>query len=402
MKHLLLLILLLAGCGPSSSGDAGIDVATAPWEAIEAEARGQRVNLMMWMGDPFINEYMRGYVAPALMERYGIDLTISSGQGKQVVSLLMTEIEAGKAMSDVDMAWINGETFYQLRQIDALYGPFVDRLPNARYIDLENPFIGKDFQQPVEGFEAPWGNVQFALIHDTLRTPEPPRTREALAAWVRAHPGKFTFDTGFAGMTFLKSLLIDIAGGPEVLAGPFDGRLYARYAPELWRYVNDIEPYLWMKGETYPAGLAQLHQMFATGEVDFTMSNNDGEVDNKVLQGLFPPTAAAFVLEGGTIQNSHYLGIVKTAEHKAGAMVAINFMLSPEAQLQKYDPAVWGDGTVLAIDRLPADWQARFASVPGRTHAPRREVIQPYALPELAPEYMIRLYDDFRNEVLAR
>mgnify|MGYP000296259919 CR=1 FL=1 len=168
MKHLLLLILLLAGCGPSSSGDAGIDVATAPWEAIEAEARGQRVNLMMWMGDPFINEYMRGYVAPALMERYGIDLTISSGQGKQVVSLLMTEIEAGKAMSDVDMAWINGETFYQLRQIDALYGPFVDRLPNARYIDLENPFIGKDFQQPVEGFEAPWGNVQFALIHDTL------------------------------------------------------------------------------------------------------------------------------------------------------------------------------------------------------------------------------------------
>jgi putative spermidine/putrescine transport system substrate-binding protein len=396
----LLLIILLAGCGPSSSRDAGIDVATAPWEAIEAEARGQRVNMMMWTGDPFINEYMRGYVAPALLEQYGIDLTISSGQGNQVVSFLMTEIEAGKEASEVDMAWINGETFYQLRQIEALHGPFVDRLPNARYIDLENPFIGVDFQQPVEGFEAPWGNVQFTLIYDTLRTPDPPRTREALAAWVRAHPGKFTFDNRFAGMTFLKSLLIDIAGGPEVLAGPFDAALYSRYAPELWRYINDIEPYLWMKGETYPDGVARLHQMFASGEIDFTMSNNDGEVDNKVLQGLFPSSAAAYVLEGGTIQNTHYLGIVKTAANKAGAMVAINFLISPEAQLRKFDPAVWGDGTVLAVDRLPEEWRERFASVPGRTHAPPREAIQPYALPELAPEYMIRLYDDFRNEVL--
>jgi putative spermidine/putrescine transport system substrate-binding protein len=396
----LLLIILLAGCGPSSSRDAGIDVATAPWEAIEAEARGQRVNMMMWTGDPFINEYMRGYVAPALLEQYGIDLTISSGQGNQVVSFLMTEIEAGKEASEVDMAWINGETFYQLRQIEALHGPFVDRLPNARYIDLENPFIGVDFQQPVEGFEAPWGNVQFTLIYDTLRTPDPPRTREALAAWVRAHPGKFTFDNRFAGMTFLKSLLIDIAGGPEVLAGPFDAALYSRYAPELWRYVNDIEPYLWMKGETYPDGVARLHQMFASGEIDFTMSNNDGEVDNKVLQGLFPSSAAAYVLEGGTIQNTHYLGIVKTAANKAGAMVAINFLISPEAQLRKFDPAVWGDGTVLAVDQLPEEWRERFASVPGRTHAPPREAIQPYALPELAPEYMIRLYDDFRNEVL--
>ncbi|MEZ4951010.1 MAG: hypothetical protein R2784_16740 [Saprospiraceae bacterium] len=41
----------------------------------------------------------------------------------------MAEMEAGKANSEVDMGWINGETFFQLRQIDALHGPFVDQLP---------------------------------------------------------------------------------------------------------------------------------------------------------------------------------------------------------------------------------------------------------------------------------
>lgn len=402
MKRIFLVLsMIAAGCGASPKGDAGVDVDTASWEAIEAAARGQDVNLVMWTGDPFINEYMRGYVAPAVAERYGVNLTISSGQGNQIVSMLMTEIEAGKAESEVDMMWINGETFYQLRQIDALYGPFTQRLPNAQYIDLDNPYIGVDFQQPVEGFEAPWGNVQLTLIYDTLRVPAPPTTREALAAWVRAHPGRFTFDNGFTGMTLLKSWLMDIAGGPDALAGPFDETLYGRYAPQLWAYVRDIKPYLWKEGETYPAGVAQLHQMFASGEVDFTMSNNDGEVDNKVLQGLFPESARAFVLEGGTIQNSHYMGIVRTSSHKAGALVTINFLISPEAQLRKFDPAVWGDGTMLAIDRLPAEWQERFRSVPGRTHAPPREAIQPHALPELAPEYMIRLYEDFRTEILA-
>ena len=39
-------------------------------------------------------------------------------------------------------------------------------------------------------------------------------------------------------------------------------------------------------------------------------------------------------------------------------MVVANFLLSPEAQLRKQDPAVWGDPTVLAMDKLdPADRQ---------------------------------------------
>ena len=49
---------------------------------------------------------------------------------------------------------------------------------------------------------------------------------------------------------------------------------------------------------------------------------------------------------------------------------------------------------------LPAPWAQRFAAPPRRVHAPRREEIQPYALQELAPEYMIRLFDDFRTHVL--
>ncbi|QXD15592.1 ABC transporter substrate-binding protein [Rhodocaloribacter litoris] len=395
-----LLVVFLAGCGRAPAPEP--DLARASWEEIERLARGQTVDLLMWTGDPYINAYMRTYVIPTLRERHGITLNIVPGQGNQIVSMLMTEREAGKTESAFDMMWINGETFYQLRQIDALYGPFTERLPNARYIDFDDPFIGIDFQQPVDGYEMPWGNVQWILIYDSARVSDPPRTPEALAAWVKAHPGRFTFDTSFTGMTFLKTLLIHFAGGPGRLSGPFDPETYARHAPRLWRFLNEIKPYLWKRGETFPASVTQLHQLFAAGEIDFTMSNNDGEVDNKVLQGLFPETARAYVLDGGTIRNTHYLGIVKTAPHKAGALVVCNFLISPEAQLKKLDPQVWGDGTVLDLDRLPPAWQERFRNVSGRRFAPDRAAIRDRALQEPDATYMIRLYDDFRREVIGR
>ena len=393
--------LLLTACG-SDEAPPALDLEATSWSDIEARAEGTTVNMAMWTGDPAVNRYMRGYVDSTLQVGYGIDLTISSAQGPQIVSMLMTEQEAGRARSEFDLLWINGETFYQLRQIDALYGPFLDALPNRRLLDLDNRFINTDFQQPIDGYEAPWGNVQFMLITDTTRVPDPPRTRAELEAWVQEHPGRFTFDVTFAGMTFLKALLIDIAGGEEVLAGPFDEAAYERYSAQLWDYVRRLQPHLWKQGETFPQGVAQVHQLFATGEVDFTMSNNDGEVDNKVDQGLFPETARAYVPDFGSIQNSHYLGIPARSVDKAAALVAINVLISPEAQARKLRPTVWGDGTVLDRDALPAPWPSRFAEAAAREHAPSRASIQDRALAELAPEYMIRLYDDFRREIIER
>ena len=371
-----------------------------PWAEIEKQARGQTVNWVMWQGDPYINAYVQGWVAPRLLQQYGVILKPVAGQGNMIVSSLMTEKEAGKAESETDLMWINGETFYQLRQIDALLGPFTDRLPNAKHVDFLNPFIRFDFQQEVKGYECPWGNVQLALIYNSKRVADPPRTRAALLEWVKKNPGRFTFDNSFTGMTLLKSWLIDIAGGGSALAGPFDQSKYERHATALWEYVNDLKPYLWKKGETYPASVAELHQLFASGEVDFTMSNNDGEVDNKVLQGLLPDSARAYVFDSGTIQNSHYLGIVKNARHVAGALVVANFMISPEAQYEKIKPSVWGDGTILSTERLPPPWPERFRDVPDRRYAPKRTDIQPRALMELAPEYMIRVFEDFRTNVL--
>ncbi|TNE54275.1 MAG: ABC transporter substrate-binding protein [Bacteroidetes bacterium] len=394
------LSLFIFGACTGSPKDTRPDLRTLSWPRIEKQAGGTTVYMMMWQGDPLINRYMAEYITPTVKERYGINLQIAPGQGTEIVKTLLAEKEAGRQASSIDLCWINGETFYQLRQIEALYGPFTDLLPNAQYIDFGNPFIGYDFQQKVDGYECPWGNVQLAVIYDTTRTPEPPRTLEALGQYVRKHPGKFTIPYEFTGMTLLKSWMIALAGNPDALNGPFDETKYAQLSGQLWDFINQNKAYFWRNGNTFPESLAATHQMFANGELDFTFSNNDSEVDNKILQNIFPATARAYVFDSGTIQNSHFLGIPATATNKAGALAVLNFMISPEAQLEKMQPAVWGDGTVLDLEKLPAKWRNRFENTPGRRYAPRRQEINEKALQEPAPEYMIRLYRDFREQVI--
>lgn len=390
--------LAVSGCAGGTGEQA--DPSKNSWEEIVQTASGTTVSMMMWTGDPFINDYMNNYVKPEIADRHGIELEILDGQGTQIVSTLMAELESGRSTSQVDMMWLNGETFYQLREIDALYGPFTDQLPNSEYVNYDNPFISVDFQQPINGMEAPWGNVQFTLIYNSDKVNSPPANRQELVEWVRSNPGRFTIPVEFTGMTFLKSLLIDIAGGDELLAGEFDEEVYKEASEELWRYLNELKPYFWRQGNTFPASLAQMHQLFSNSEIWFTMSNNDSEVDNKISRGLFPNSSRAYVPEFGSIQNSHFLGISRNSPNKAGAMVVINYLLSPEAQYRKMDPGVWGDRTVLSIEKLPAEWKERFQSIPNRTHAPPRAELEQYALMELEPEYMIRMFEDFRTYVV--
>lgn len=376
-----------------------IDLSKLSWDEIIEQGKSQKINMMMWKGDPKINAYMKDFVKPLVKEKYDIELNIIGGQGNVLVQNLMNEIQADASRSELDLLWINGETFYQLRQIDALFGPWTEKLPNSKYIDFENPFIGKDFQQEIDGYEMPWGNVQMTLIYNSDKVKNLPQTREELFDFVKENPGKFTFDNHFTGLTFMKSLLIDIAGR-NTLSGDFDEEKYKKYSSELFSYLKKLKPYLWRKGEVFPEDVAQMHQLFAAGELWFTMSNNDAEVDNKINEGLFSKKSRAYVPDFGSIQNSHYLGIPEKSAHKLSAMLVINEMISPELQFQKMQPEVWGDGSVLDIEKLPEDLQRKWQSKVQRQYAPSRAEIQHNALQELAPEYMIRLADDFQEKIL--
>lgn len=404
MKKILLISFLfsiLISCKKEVTVDSE-KLMSKSWDTITADAKGKKLTMMMWLGDSKINRYMKDYVKAEVKKQFDIDLEITEGQGNSIVQILMTEKQANAKNSDVDMVWINGETFFQLRQIDGLFGPWTSKVPNSKYIDFENPFIGIDFQNKIEGYELPWGNVQMSIIYNPLKVANPPQTRAELLEFVKKNPGVFTFDNQFTGLTFLKSLLVDISGNKNELSGKFDEKKYKKYSAELWQYINQLKPYLWRKGEVFPEGVAQMHQLFSNGELWFTMSNNDAEIDSKIEEGVFPATSESYVPKFGSIQNSHYLGIIKTSGNIEAAMVVANFMVSPEAQLKKLDPNNWGDGTVLNRTKLIKGMQQKFENLPARKKAPNRKDIEKRAIMELEPDYMIRLAADFKTQIIQK
>lgn len=387
------------GSQASVGGDASA-WADAPWESVLEAANGTEVRWRMWRGDPSINAFIETWVAPQLLERYGITLRTVDAQGPEIVNQLVVEKEAG-ARGFADLVWINGETFHQLMEEALLQGPWAHRIPHAALIDSTSTIVLEDFERPILGWESPWGRVQFAMIYDTLRTPEPPRDLAELGAWIRDNPGRFTHDQSFTGVTFLKGVLYALAGGHESFQGGFSEEAYREGSAPLWAWLEAHAPLFWRQGTVYPAGVAELHRLFANQEVDFTFSNNENEVVTKVRQGILPPSSRATVLRDATIANAHYLGIPFNAQNPAGAMVVANFLLSPEAQFEKQRPEIWGDGTVLGLERLDPEWREAFAALEAdpSARAIPRDTLDRYGRPEVAPEYHIRILEDWRRRI---
>ena len=71
-------------------------------------------------------------------------------------------------------------------------------------------------------------------------------------------------------------------------------------------------------------------------------------------------------------------------------------------QLNKMNPANWGDGTVLDKNKLDSEWKQKFEKAAERKYSPKRKDIESKALAELDPMYMVRLYDDFRKFVIEK
>lgn len=407
---------MLAACGSSDRANAGNDtgsdagsaaarrettsaaaLVSVPWDSVVRLARGTTVMWRMWRGDPSINAYVDGWVAPRLREAYGITLEAIEGQGAELVNTLVTEREArGDRPGTASLLWINGETFAALRAERLLFGPWARAIPNAALVDTVSPIIARDFEVDPAGFESPWGSVQSAIVFDSARTPAPPQTVRALRAWILAHPGRFTHDQSFTGVTFLKTLMYAQGGGLSRFTGGFREADYAAGRDSVFRWLDETRASFWRAGKMYPPDVAAMHRLFANREIDVTMTNNHREVAAKIRAGVLPVTARAMILRDGAIANSHYVGIPFNAPNPAGAMVVADFLISPEAQWQKAGLDVWGDGTVLDIARLPAPWPARFLERTQTAGEIPIDTLARYARPEVAAEYHNRILADWR------
>jgi putative thiamine transport system substrate-binding protein len=223
--------------------------------------------------------------------------------------------------------------------------------------------------------ESPWEMAQFVLLHDSARTPAPPRTIAALLEWARAHPGRFTYPQppDFIGLTFLKQVLVDSVADKSVLQQPATDANFDSVTAPLWAYMDELRPLLWRQGKAYPKSGPDQRQLLSDGEIDIALSFSPMEAATGISQGLLPATARVYVLEGGTIGNTNFVAIPFNANAKEGAMVVANFLLSAEAQGRAQDPRYLGAFSVLDLNKLSADQRTAFAAIPANPAVPTNQ-----------------------------
>lgn len=405
------MVLSLTACGSRNDESSSekkeakeeVNIEDMSFDELKEEAKGSTVTFYGWGGDEKLNAWLDDVFAPAMKEKYDITMERVPMDIEQVLSQLSGEIEAGTEDGSIDMIWINGENFQSAKENNMLYGPFVDKLPNfEEYIDTESEDVTMDFAYPIEGYEAPYGKAQVVMMVDTAVTPEMPANAEEFMEFVKKYPGKVTYPAlpDFTGSVFVRNIISEICGWEQFMdMEPDKETVKAAIEPAL-AYLRELNPYLWNEGKTFPDSSVTQDNMFADGELVFNVTYGAYDVPVAIEDGKYTETTQSFQFDKGTIGNTNFMAIAANSGNKAGAMVAINEMMSPEIQADRF--ATMKTLPVVDYDKLNDEQKAAFDEVElGKGAIPQDELLSK-RIPEMPAELVPIIEEIWQEEVVGK
>ena len=376
-------------------------VSEVNYDEIVKKAEGTSVNLYSWGGDDKRNQWLDDYIIPKMKEDYDIDVNRVGMDIDEILNLMLAEKNSEDG--DVDVVWINGENFENAKNNGLLFGPITQVLPNFNdYVDQDDDGIKYDFGEPVENMEAPYGGAQFVFMYDSSKIDNPPKNAEELLELAKANPGMISYASlpDFTGSAFVRNIISDIQGYEDFMDKDLTKEELRKMLKPTIDYLNELKPYLWNEGQSYPADNPTLTNMFADGELIMAMSYNPNAASTGVVDGQFNENVRTAVFDKGTIANTHFLAISKGSSNKDAATVLINLILSPEAQISKADPEVLGDLPIIDYDKLTDKQKKMYDEIPSGEYTLSTKELEEHRIPEMPANIVPLIEEIWEEEVL--
>ena len=322
----------------------------------------KKINFHAWGGSVVINNFISQ--ASQNLKKNNIDLrhTKITDIAETVKILLSDKKNNNLKNGKIDLIWVNGENFQRLKKNELLFGP-VDQIKNYTYINRRDASLHSDFGEPVEGLEVPWGRAQFVLIYDSQMIDKPPQTISQLKHFITNNPGRFTYPQipNFHGTTFLKQLLYEMVKDKAILQQPFSSCLSpCKPITNLMLFLQEIHPFLWNKGKRFPKSISETIPMLSNREIWLTINFNPNAAATNVKNGNLRDVTRTTSFMNGAIGNTHYLAIPFNSSKKSASLQVINYLISPQSQADKANIEIWGDPTVLDLNKMSAEQQNMF------------------------------------------
>ncbi|MEG2786237.1 MAG: ABC transporter substrate-binding protein [Romboutsia sp.] len=378
MKKIIALVITLSlvflvGCSSNDSYQSS-DTLSKGYKNIESSAKGSTVNFYGWGGNEVFNKWFDTYVIPNMKEKYDITVKRVGMDIDTIMNKLISEKQVKNTKGNIDVIWINGENFKVAKDNNLLFGPFTDKIENyEKYVDTKSKDITTDFGTSVDNMESPWGKASFSVVKNSDKINSTIVDAKSLKKAIVNNPGKFTYPAppDFTGSAFVRNIIYDIVGYEKIANLPENEEKVKEAIKPAIDYLNEIKPYLWNEGKTYPATIAQLDNMYSDNEVYFSMSYAPNEVKGKIESGEFSKNTQFINFDKGNISNTHFLAIPENSKNKEGSMVLINYLTSIDAQSSKSNPKNWGDMTILDLNKIPKEDKSKFKySVDIKTQIP--------------------------------
>ncbi len=390
----------LVGCSGTSTDTSSEDIDYTDWDAVVEAARGTTVTYYGYDGNEDLNTWV-SELAETVLEKY--DITLNYIYDESAMTALTDSLAAGSTANDgaFDIGWVNGLNFKDNQELGGWFGPIDELLPNFEaYVDPENPLVYIDFAYDNEGYEAPFGFYELNIIKDDAVAPGDLSSPEDFMELAMTYPGKFTYPSSenWVGAAFIRTIIYNTCDNYEDLmtVDPEDTDAIREIIQPALDYLIELNPYLWQEGQTFPADNDEMTQLFSNGEIYNDVLYDQYGCGAKINSGVYPETAQSYIFEN-TTANFSYWAIPYNSPNKAGALVVINEMLSPEQQALKSSRAA---GDVLDHSKLTEEEQAVFEEIDHGPNNVSDDALQEAATSEYSADVEAAITEIWLEEVV--
>jgi putative spermidine/putrescine transport system substrate-binding protein len=235
--------------------------------------------------------------------------------------------------------------------------------PNIKNVDQK-------LLTPVKGAAIPYRGSSVVLAYDSKNVPNPPKTLSALLQWIKAHPGKFTYNSpnsGGSGYSFAETV-VDSFIPANILR-----QMQTGYVPNLesnWKQgfdlLHSLNQYVYQG--VYPNGNAAVLDLLGKGQIWVAPVWSDQSL-TALKTGQLPPSIHLTQIASPSFTGgAAYLGVPKSAKHKVDVYKFVDYILSPAAQTQIIN--VMAGFPAIPLKLMPQAIQNKFADVSANSLRP--------------------------------
>jgi putative spermidine/putrescine transport system substrate-binding protein len=195
--------------------------------------------------------------------------------------------------------------------------------------------VNADLLVPVKGAAIPYRGSSVVLAYNTDKVKSAPKTLNALLDWIRANPGKFTYNSpnsGGSGYSFAETV-VDSLLTPAILKQMDQG--YDTSIQSNWKQgldlLHSLNKSMYGNG-VYPNGNAAVLNLLAQGQIWMAPVWSDQALTALKSGQLGSNIKLTQIASPSFTGGAAYLAVPKTAKHKKVLYKFVNYILSPVAQ----------------------------------------------------------------------